>query len=449
MPFIPHTQDDIDKMLQTLNVKSIDDLFDEIPKNLLIDKLDNIKEGETELEVTLLMEERALQNTNKGCFLGAGAYQHHIPAAVWQLAQRGEFMTAYTPYQAEASQGTLQTIYEYQSMMAYLMQLDISNASMYDGASCLAEATLMAVRLKHSKKTQILVPENLNPRYQKVLKTITQFHGLQLTDIPFKNGVIDFDTLQKLDTSNLAGLIISQPNFFGHLEEVDALTNWAHEKEAYVIGVVNPIAMSILKPPGKWGEKGADIACGEAQPLGIPLAAGGPYVGFMCCKEACVRQMPGRIVGKSTDEKGQVGYTLTLQAREQHIRRGKATSNICTNQGLMMTAATIYLSLLGSTGLQQIARACHCKAKYLKEQLEKVDGVEIVFHQPIFHEFVIRFKKSVKDILAKLLEHDIQGGYDLSEDYPDLGNALLVCVTETKSDKDLQNYESALKAALK
>ncbi len=359
-------------------------------------------------------------------------------------------MTAYTPYQAEASQGTLQTIYEYQSMMAHLMAMDISNASLYDGASSLAEAALMAVRLKRSKKTQVLVPKNLNPRYRKVLKTMTQFHDLQLTEIPFKNGVMDFDALKKLNTDNLAALIISQPNFFGNLEDVDALTHWAHGKEAYVIGVVNPIAMSILKPPGQWGktmggEKGADIACGEAQPLGIPLSAGGPYMGFMCCVDECVRQMPGRIVGKSVDEKNRTGYTLTLQAREQHIRREKATSNICTNQGLMMTAATIYLSLLGPKGLQQIARACHHKAKMLKEKLEKIKEIEIVFHQPFFHEFVIRFKKPVKEILEKLLEHNIQGGYDLSTDYPELGNALLICVTETKSEKDLDNYVNAIK----
>jgi len=292
-----------------------------------------------------LMSKRARQDEVELCFLGAGAYEHHIPAAVWDLANRGEFLTAYTPYQAEASQGTLQLIYEFQTMIARLTGMEVANASVYDGATALAEAMLMAVRANKSNKSKkIVVAGNLNPRYLAVCRSIVTNQGLELESLPIdsSSGTVSTDDLSAL--TDAAALVISYPNFFGGLDPVDGLTDAAAAAGALVIGVVNPTAMALLRPPGCWGERGADIVVGEGQPLGIPLASGGPYLGFMCCRKAYVRQMPGRIIGRTLDQTGQPGYALTLQAREQHIRRSKATSNICTNQGLLVTAATIYLS---------------------------------------------------------------------------------------------------------
>ncbi len=338
MPFIPHTDEDIQQMLDTIGVSSIDDLFDEIPASLRNDSLKIVPEQATEMEVSRLMHARAAQDGQPLCFMGAGAYDHHIPSAVWELTTRGEFYTAYTPYQAEASQGTLQLLYEYQTMMASLNGLDVSNASLYDGASALAEAVLMAVRAnRKSKSKRILMPRTVHPDYRKTVTTIVAKQGitLELIDYDRKSGAVDAAALPA-DPGDFAALVIPQPNFFGVLEDVDALTDWAHQHKALVIGVVNPIALAVLKPPGEWGTEGADIACGEGQPLGIPMSSGGPYYGFMCCKQVYVRQMPGRIIGRTVDLEGKPGFTLTLQAREQHIRRSKATSNICTNQVVIL-----------------------------------------------------------------------------------------------------------------
>jgi glycine dehydrogenase subunit 1 len=448
MPFIPHTESDIKEMLAEIGANSITDLFDEIPAALKINSLPNIPEGLTEMEMGRVMQEHAQKNQTGLCFIGAGAYEHHIPAAVWDITGRGEFYTAYTPYQAEASQGTLQLLYEFQTMMANLMGMDVSNASLYDGASALAEAVLMTVRLNHkSKSKRILIPQTLHPTYRKTIKTIIGNQGIQLQEITFdgKDGNINLKSLQQWKDEDITAVVIPQPNFFGVLEEVDALTDWAHQKNALVIAVVNPMAMALLKEPGSWGEQGADIACGEAQPFGIPLASGGPYLGFMCCKQEFVRQLPGRIVGRTVDTEGKSAFTLTLQAREQHIRRSKATSNICTNQSLMVTAATIYLSLLGAEGLRRVAAASHQNAVALQQKLLTTEGVENIFQRPIFHEFVIRLNQPVNKVLSALAKVGIQGGFDLSQDYPELGNCLLVCATETKLEKDLQFYQENLK----
>ena len=445
MPYIPHTQKETEAMLNTLGINHIEQLFDEIPKKLINSSLSPIsKKGMTELDITRLMQKKENENRRMSCFVGAGAYEHYIPAAVWEVASCAQFVTAYTPYQAEASQGTLQTIYEYQSMMAHLMAMDISNASLYDGASALAEAVLMAFRLARGKKTEILLPTTIHPLYRDVVKSIMAAHDIAFHEVPQKNGVIDKEALKKYDVKNIAAIVIPQPNFFGQLEDVDMLTAWAQCNAILTIALVNPLAMSILKPPGKWNEEGVDIVCGEAQPLGIPLASGGPYMGFMCCKEKHLRQMPGRIVGKTTDTLGQSGYTLTLQAREQHIRRHKATSNICTNQGLMMVAVTIYLSLMGNKGLTAIAKKAHRNARKLAQLLAKTAGITLLFPNAFFHEFIIQLPCNAQKILEKMANEGIDAGYAVEQTYPSLSSSLLVCVTETKTEKQLEHYAKTL-----
>ncbi len=315
MPFIPHTEEEVQKMLDTIGVDSIDDLFDEIPAELRQFSLDGVPEGMPEMEVAQLMQQRARQDGHAYNFIGAGAYDHHIPAAVWEIATRGEFYSAYTPYQAEASQGTLQLLYEFQSMMTALMDMDASNASLYDGASALGEAVLMAVRAhRKSKSRKVLLPATLHPAYRATAKSIVKNQNIELVEIPYdsSSGKTDMQALSEFNGEDITALVIPQPNFLGVLEDVDALVEWAEQNNALSIAVVNPLAMSILKPPGQWGGRGVDICCGEGQPLGIPLSSGGPYFGFMCCRQNIVRQMPGRIIGRTVDLDGKDGYTLTL-----------------------------------------------------------------------------------------------------------------------------------------
>lgn len=443
MPFIPHTEDETKAMLQEIGVGSIENLFDEIPPSLRSQFKLNIPKGMTELELKKLLAAKLAEDKLGACYVGAGAYEHHIPAAVAAITSRGEYLTAYTPYQAEASQGNLQLIYEYQTMISSLMGMDAANASVYDGASALTEAVLMAVRANKQKQKLVLIPKTVHPAYRLVVQSIASQQGIVTKEIDYdlKTGQTAIDSLElEHKYSDAAALIIAQPNFFGVLEDVDRLTDWAHAHGAIAIALVNPTATSLLKEPGKWGKEGADIACGEGQPLGIPLASGGPYFGFMACKIKYVRQMPGRIVGRTVDVSGKQGFTLTLQAREQHIRRAKATSNICTNQGLLVTAATIYLSLLGSKGLQQVAAASHAGARSLLQQLIQSTSVERVFSGAFFHEFVVRVEKPIADLINQLSTRGILAGYDLSKAYPELGNAIMICVTETKSEVDLMNY---------
>ena len=449
MPFIPHTEADIRAMLDAIGAKSIDELFDEIPEALRSGQLTNVPEALTEMEVTRLMHERADGDGHRLSFIGAGAYEHHIPAAVWQIATRGEFYSAYTPYQAEASQGTLQLLYEYQTMMASLTGLDVSNASLYDGASALAEAILMAVRA-HKTSRRVLLPATVNPLYRRVAQAVVRNQNIELIELPYctETGSTLPESLDRHGASDVAALVIPQPNFFGILENVDALTDWAHAHNALAIAVVNPTSLAVLKAPGKWGEKGADIAVGDGQPLGCPLSSGGPYFGFMTCREALVRQMPGRIIGRTVDLEGKQGFALTLQAREQHIRRSKATSNICTNQGLLVTAATIYLSLVGPQGLAQVAAASHANTVKLAEKLSRIPGVTQAFTGPIFHEAALRLPAPAADLLDALAREGILGGISLSADYPELGEAILVCATETKTEADLGRFADALEQQL-
>jgi glycine dehydrogenase subunit 1 len=450
MPFIPHTEQDIRDMLDTVGVSDIEQLFDEIPANLRSRPLQRIPPAMSEQQISRLMMQRAEQDGRPLCFIGAGAYEHHIPAAVWQIVTRGEFYSAYTPYQAEASQGTLQLIYEFQSMMTALMAMDVSNASLYDGASALAEAVLMAIRANRKSKSQrVLVPTTVHPAYRDTARAIAGNQHIELLELPYddQGGHVSVDSLADYEGEDIAALVIAQPNFFGVLEDVDALTDWAHRNGAMVIAVVNPVAMALLKPPGRWGENGADIAVGEGQPLGVPLSSGGPYFGFMCSKQQHVRQMPGRLVGRTVDRDGRVGYTLTLQAREQHIRRSKATSNICTNQGLLVTAATIHMALLGGEGLRRVALACHANTRRLVEKLTS-DYLRPRFDRPCFHEVVMTSSLPLKRLLRPLYAHNLQPGYLLRDHYPELGEALLVCATETKTEEDMELYRDYLARAI-
>jgi len=451
MPFIPHTETDVRDMLAAIGAKKIDDLFDEIPLELRSGKLEKIPEGLPEMEVAAILSERARLDAVALNFIGAGAYEHHIPAAVWQITTRGEFYSAYTPYQAEASQGTLQVLYEFQSMMTALTGMDVSNASMYDGASALGEALLMAVRSnKQNDAGRILMPKTVHPFYKEVVTSTTHAQGLRQTELAYcpKEGKTLLESLKAHEGQGITAVVIQQPNFFGTLEDVDAITDWAHAQGALVVAVVNPTSLALLKPPSQWGAKGADIVCGEGQPLGAPLASGGPYFGFLTTKMEFVRQMPGRIVGRTLDLDGKPGFSLTLQAREQHIRRSKATSNICTNQGLLVTAATIYMSLVGPEGLARVASASIANTGKLANALAAVPGVSVAFSGARFHEAVIQLPKPAAEVLPKLAAMGILGGFDLSRHYPELGNAVLVCATETKTDAQIKRYADALKQVL-
>jgi glycine dehydrogenase subunit 1 len=450
MSYIPHTPEDVDSMLAAIGVRQLADLFDEIPAHLKIHALDGVPPAMPEMQIQRLMGERAAADAGTLSFIGAGAYEHYIPAPVWAIATRGEFYSAYTPYQAEASQGTLQLIYEYQTMMANLTGMDVSNASLYDGASALAEASLMAVRASRSGSRRILVPRTLHPTYLSVARAIAGNQDIvfEPVDMEPRSGCTPLAALESFAGGEHAALVIQQPNFLGNLEDVHALTDWAHRHKMLVIAVVNPISLALLQAPGSWGESGADIVCGEGQPLGVPLSSGGPYFGFMTTRMAHVRQMPGRIVGRTVDIEGRPGFTLTLQAREQHIRRGKATSNICTNQGLLVTAATVYMSLMGAAGLRRVADACLQRAHALSAALCAIPGVRLAFDAPRFHEAVLLLDEPVAPVLRALARQGVLGGLDLTPDFPEFGHPLLVCATETKTSDDIDTYAKALRRVL-
>lgn len=451
MPFIPHTEDDERAMLEAIGVGSIEDLFDEIPTELRSNKLSRIPAAIGEMELLREMASRARQDETRLSFIGAGAYEHHIPSPVLDLISRGEFLTAYTPYQSEASQGTLQVTYEYQSMMAHLTAMDVSNASVYDGATALAEAILMAVRAnRKSHARKILLASNINPFYRSTCESIVSNQQIELVDIPYadNDGLTQVESLGPFADEDITALVISYPNFFGGLDAVNELTDWAHSIGALVIASVNPTALGVLRPPGEWGDAGADITVGEGQPLGVPLASGGPYFGFMCCRQNLVRQLPGRIIGRTVDLDGDEGFTLTLQAREQHIRRAKATSNICTNQGLLAIAATVYLSLLGAKGLRAVAQTCHERTAALLSKVTAIDGVTPRFDGPFFHEVVIRLPQPAGQVLEEMAKEGILAGYDLGRSCEGLEDCMLTNVTETKSDQDLNDFSDCLAASL-
>ena len=441
MNYIPHTDAERAAMLKTIGVQRVEDLFEAVPEKYRFPKLD-LPEPLTEMEVMWELQSLADANadmSHHACFLGAGAYQHYIPSLVDHIIRRGEFLTAYTPYQPEVSQGTLQAIFEFQSMIGNLTGMEVCTASHYDGATAFAEAALMAVAM--TKRPKVVVSRGVHPHYRQVLRTYTQFNAhLQIVET---DGVQPQDLPALLD-KDVAAMCIANPTFFGQFEAVDGLADAVHAAGAMLVAAVNPISLGLFTPPSDYG---ADIVVGEGQPLGIPLSFGGPYLGFFCTKREFMRRIPGRIVGETVDRDGLRGYVLTLKTREQDIRREKATSNICTNQGLMALAACVHMATLGKSGLQQAANLCYQKAHYAADQIAKIDGYTVWDDKPFFHEFVVKCPLAISDINEFLMdEYDIIGGYDLGADYPNLANHMLLCCTETNTREEIDALTEALAA---
>lgn len=444
MNFIPNTDSQNERLLARIGVKSIEELFADIPKEVRLQRPLAIKGGMSEQE--LVKHVKGLANLNQtvegySSYLGAGAYEHYIPSFIDQLLLRSEFYTAYTPYQPEISQGTLQAIYEYQTLVCELTGMDVTNASMYDGASALAEAALMSCDA--TRREKVLVLQTVHPEYRDVLKTYLPPRGVELLEVPFKDGVLDQVALEAALQEDIAGVLVQNPNFFGRLEKAEEVAQMAHAKGALVVMSVNPVSLGMLKSPG---ECGADIVVGEGQPFGNSLNFGGPYLGFLSCRDKYVRRMPGRIVGATTDKNGKKGYVLTLQAREQHIRREKATSNICSNEALCALAFTMHLSALGKTGLKELANLNLQNAHYAAQEIAKIPGMSLAFNGPFFHEFVIESEIEPFRINSMLLKDQIIGGLDLARFYPELDHHLLFCVTETKSKADIDRLVARLGA---
>jgi len=449
MVFAPHTPAEIETMLKTIGITSIETLFETIPVRANDECFAALPTGQPEMEVAA--ECRRLAGRNRGVhhyrsFLGAGAYEHFIPAAVDHILRRGEFFTAYTPYQAEASQGTLQAIYEYQSLICALTGLDVTNASLYDGASAAAEAVILAVR--HTGRTRVALARGLHPAYRRVIETYTRHLNIQLVELPFAQGVTDSEALGQIGLEHdLAAIVVSQPNAFGCIEPAETVARLARDRGALGIAVVNPLSLGVLKPPGEWE---ADIAVGDGQPMGIPLSFGGPYVGFMSVRKSLARRLPGRLVGRTLDRKGRTGFVLTLQTREQHIRRERATSNICTNQALCALAVTVYLSLVGKEGLRKVALLNLDRAHYLYGRLQALDGISAAWEQPFFNEFVLRLPTSAETVVRQMKKRGFLAGWPLSRWSTDWDERLLlVCATETKSQRDCDDYVQALADVLK
>ncbi|NPV86051.1 MAG: aminomethyl-transferring glycine dehydrogenase subunit GcvPA [Anaerolineae bacterium] len=442
--FTPHTEQEVKEMLQAIGVKQIEDLFQDIPAQYRFPKL-NIPEGLSEMETVQQLQEmsEANESTNELiCFLGAGAYHHYTPAAVDALIRRGEFLTAYTPYQPEISQGTLQAIFEYQSLIAALTGMEVCNASHYDGATALAEAGVMAYHHFRGKRCKFVVSPCVHPQYRQTLRTYMSGYDCMyvLGDQP-ENVAEKPESLAAFIDDETAMVAVQYPDFFGRVYDYSALEKIVHERGALFVVVVNPLSLGLLKPPGEFG---ADVVVGEGQSLGLPLSFGGPYLGIFATRQEYVRKIAGRLVGETVDRDGRKGYVLTLTAREQHIRREKATSNICTNQGLMALASAIYLSLLGKHGLRQVAELCYHKAHYAAKKIGQIPGYALAFSEPFFHEFVVRCPQSVSEINDHLLEHGILGGYDLGADYPMLKDHVLFAVTEMNTREQIDALCAAL-----
>jgi glycine dehydrogenase subunit 1 len=433
--FIPHTEADRKAMLKTIGIQSLEDLFEDVPEKNRFPELD-LQPALTEMEAAAELRMMSEANETVGeliSFLGAGAYNHYVPAAVDMLLRRGEFYTAYTPYQPEVSQGTLRAIFDYQSLVASLTGMEVCNASHYDGATAVAEAVSMAHANFRGKRNRVVLSPSLHPQYNQTVRTYNPDTLMELVgdDTALNAGP---EALIPLIDENTALVIVQYPDFFGRIYDYRALAEAAHQKGALFAVSANPLSLGLLKAPGEFG---ADIVTGEGQPLGIPLSYGGPYLGLFATKEKYVRKMAGRLVGETVDNRGQRAYVLTLTAREQHIRREKATSNICTNQGLIALAATIYLSLLGKHGLRQVAELCYHKAHYAADQIAALDGFELWSDSPFFHEFVVKCPLPVAELNEHLLDHGILGGYDLGEEFPELDDHMLVAVTEMNAKEDI------------
>jgi len=444
MDFVPNTVAQREQLLARIGVKTVDDLFQDVPESVRLQRPLHIEGGLAEQD--LVKHVKALARKNGSLeeytsFLGAGAYEHYIPAYVDQLLLRSEFYTAYTPYQPEISQGTLQAIYEYQTLVCELTGMDAANASMYDGASALAEAALMSCDA--TRRQKVLVAQTVHPEYREVLGTYLIPRGVELSEVGYAEGLTDLNALEAALNEEIAGVVLQVPNFFGGIEKAAEVVELAHAKGALAIVAVNPVALGLVKAPGDYG---ADIVVGEGQAFGNPLNFGGPYLGFLACREKFVRRMPGRIVGATTDKNGKRGYVLTLQAREQHIRREKATSNICSNEALCALAFTMHVSGLGKNGLKQLANLNLQKAHYAATEIAKLPGMSLAFAYSYFHEFVIRTEVSPAKLNEHLLADKIIGGLDLSRFYPELDRHILFCVTETKSKADIDRLVARLGA---
>jgi glycine dehydrogenase subunit 1 len=443
MTYIPHSPIERDAMLSAIGVENLADLFADVPARFRFPAL-QLPPALTEMEASAELGELSLANENVRTdlvsFLGAGAYNHYIPAAVDHILRRGEFYTAYTPYQPEISQGTLQVIFEYQSLIAALTGMPAANASHYDGATAVAESVTMAEAQFRGKRTKIVISPSLNPQYRQTIHTYVQNQHLELVG---EDALPDIrpDGLLSLIDENTALVIVQYPDFFGRIFDLSSLITAAHQAGALVCVAANPTALGLLRPPG---EMGADIVAGEGQPLGIPLSYGGPYLGFFATRKGYLHKMAGRLVGETIDNRGQRAYVLTLTAREQHIKRERATSNICTNQGLLALAATVYLSLLGKSGLRQVAELCYHKAHYAAQRISRLPGYSICFDDPFFHEFAVCCPRPVAEINAHLLEHGILGGYDLSLDYPTLKDRFLIAVTEMNTKDEIDAFVDVL-----
>ncbi len=450
MPYFALTPADRAEMLQTIGAPDADALFADIPAPLrekAARAFGEMDAGLSELSTRRVLARLAAKNHNVetfSYFLGAGLYDHFVPAAVSALASRGEFVTAYTPYQAETSQGTLQVIYEFQTLLCRLTQMEMANASLYDGATGLAEALIMATTA--TKKKRVLLPRNLSPAYRRVAATYTQGLPIEIEELPFdeQTGALDLELLhQALQSGDVAAVVLAQPNFFGVLEDAQAISDAAHQSGALLIAVFNPLSLGILPPPGSYD---ADIAIGDGQSLGLPLTFGGPGLGLFCCKQKFSRLAPGRLVGLTSDENGKRGFTLTLQTREQHIRREKATSNICSNQALCALVATIFLATVGAKGLRDAATQSFHKAAFARQSLQELSGVETVFSGAHFHEWTLKLPVSIAELNEKLLEHDIVGPYDLGRDYPELEGVALFCCTEKRTREEIESLVEAVQS---
>jgi len=443
MTFIANTEEDRRTMLQTLGLESVDELFAEVPAELRARPL-NLPEGKSELEV--LSHLRALSEKNSThlvCFLGGGFYDHFVPAALDAVISRGEFFTPYTPYQPEVSQGTLQAIFEFQSAICRLTEMEVANASLYDGGTAIYEAMMMAMRITRRRK--IIVCEGVSPIYRNMLHCYTSNLSIDFEEVPTRDGLADRAEIERRLDPETAAVVVQNPNFFGCVDDYSDLAQAAHSVGARLVISAYPIALGILKTPG---EMGADIAVGEGQSLGLSLSFGGPYLGYMATLEKYVHKMPGRIAGETQDIEGRRGFVLTLQAREQHIRREKATSNICSNEALCALAALVYLSFLGKQGLRDVAELCAAKAAYTRERLLAIPGVAARFDAPFFNEFVIDLPREAGDVIGKLIEKGLAAGFPLERYYPDMANSMLIAVTEKRTREEIGMLADALEGIL-
>lgn len=444
--YLPHTDQDRQAMLGAIGVTTIDDLFVDIPTDLRLKGSLKLPAAMAEPELVKHLAALAQTNANSqeyACFLGAGAYDHYIPSVIDHVLRRSEFYTAYTQYQPEISQGYLQALWEYQSMICELTGLEVANASLYDGGTGLAEAAMMASGVNGRK--EFLVAKTVHPHYRTVLATYAKDRNYGISEIGYTDGSLDMEVLQSKLNKNIAAIILQTPNFFGCIEDVKAIADLAHSQGALLITVVDPVSLGLLESPGNLG---ADIVVGEGQSLGLPMSFGGPYLGFFASTEKLMRKMPGRIVGQTLDYEGNRGFVLTLQAREQHIRREKANSNICSNEALCALAAAVYLSTVGKTGLQQVAALSLHKAHYAYQRLSGLPGCESVFTAPFFKEFIVRLSKPVAEVNKALLADKIIGGLDLAKYYPELDHCMLICVTENRSRQEIDQFIDSLGAVL-